>query len=246
MTDWPVPFKHIERNRDIDQNPFIFPSDSPATLQYSRRVRWPHERHSSNALDSSAANNPMSIIVFPRSEAIGDSEIPHLPPVPTSQSTDAAEQSATPITVNETAIQSELVPMIYIDDDGVFQVKFIPKGESVSLSNADQRHRPNFTSINGTKAIAIISNDNQQIRLDQHIRSETHVVNSTVAAPSAPIDLVQDHTINNRKPMHQHQHDAHTKSTSPRTIQQQQQERQPNQLSDDKNPALFNEHPIFV
>lgn len=234
-------------------------------------MRWPHERHSSHALDLSTAINPMSIIVFPRSQTktksdnelpmvVANTEITQPAIIAASQSNETnvtTEQNTVPLVlnsvnttafiVNETAIQNELVPMIYIDDDGIFQVKYIPKGENVSISNADQ-HQRNFTSINKTKEIAIISNDNQQILLDQHIHSETNVVNSATeaaaaATPTKPTptknDLIHNHTINNSKPIHERWHEEHTKSTSPRPVQQ-------HQLSDNKHPALFNELPIFV
>lgn len=223
--------------------PFTFPSD-PSTPDYSRRVRWPHERHSPNAIDSSASFNA---IVFPRSQT-SDNDLPT-----TTQSTESTDQNAIPLIpnainsatfiLNETAIRNGLVPMIYIDDDGIFQVKYAPKGETVSFSSDIQQHQQNFTSINETKEIAIISNDNQQIRLDQHIRSDTNVVNSAspaTAAAAAPIDLSQDQTINNHTVKHE-RFDAHTTSTSPRTVQQQ-----PNQLSGDMQATLFDELPVFV
>lgn len=268
--DEPEPFKRHERNRAIDQQPFKFPINA----ENSRRVRWPHERHSAHALDSSAAINPMSIIVFPRSQTKtkNDNELPVVEiaqpttmsaAVKPNESTETtAQQNSVPVPfvldainstvflVNKTAIQNELMPMIYIDDEGIFQVKYIPKGETetVSISNADQQHQQqrNSTSINNTEEIAIISNDNQQILLDQHIHSETNVVNSTKATPTAPIiDLTQDHTINNVNPVQQ-QNEKYPENTSFRPRQQQQQKQQPNQLSGDKQSTLFNELPIFT
>lgn len=265
----PEPFRRSERNRGIDQKPFKFPIISTIS-DNSRRVRWPHERHSSNALDLSAAINPLSIIVFPRSQTKtkSDNELPMVinteivQPIKANalQSTESNETTTVQNTVpfvlnsintnafilNKTAIQNGLMPMIYIDDDGIFQVKYIPKGENVSISNADQQQQ-NSTSINKTEEIAIISNDNRQILLDQHIHTVTTVMNSATPAPTQ-IDLIQDHTINNIKPADE-QYEEHTESTSFRPVQQQkqqQQQHQPNQLSDDKHPTLYNELPIFA
>lgn len=254
--DEPERFKRLERNRAIDQKPFKFPMNA----ENARRVRWPHERHSAHALDSNAAINPMSIIVFPRSQTNTKSDnglpmVEHTDAIKSNESNGmTAVQNTVPFVldaknttvfvVNETAIQNELVPMIYIDDDGIFQVKYIPKGKTVSISHADQQQQSkqqNATSINKTQEIAIISNDNQQILLDQHIHSETNVVNSTKATPTAPtINLIQNHTINNVKPLQQQQHQEHIETSSLRPVQQ------PNQLSEENHPTLYNELPIFT
>lgn len=280
FTDDPEQFKRRERNRGIDEKPFKFPKTS-TNVENSRRVRWPHERHSAQALDLSAPINPR--IVFPRSQTnIKSSDNDELPMVENTEIdvqpsviaiapkiNESTVQNTVPFVlesinttvfiVNKTAEQNELMPMIYIDDDGIFQVKYIPKGENISISNADQhqqqhQQKPNSTSINKSEEIAIISNDNQQIhiKLDQHIHSETNVVNSTEAAAAAvpeatqapTIDLIQDHAINNIKPIHE-QFGEHTERTTLRPIQQQQH--QPNRLStDDKHPTLYNELPIFT
>lgn len=272
LTDDPEAFKRLERNRGIDEKPFKFPIIS-TNAENSRRVRWPHERHSAHALDLSAAINPMSIIVFPeiQTKTKSDNELPMVknteiaqPTMATTalksnESNEITVQNTVPFvlnainttvfTVNKTGAQTELMPMIYIDDDGIFQVKYIPKGENVSVSNADQEQQQNSTSINKTEEIAIISNDNQQILLDQHIHSETNVLNSSkataAAQPTTPtIDLIQDHTINNIKPIHQQHEETHIESNLLRPVQQQQH--QPNRLSDDKHPTLYNELPIFA
>lgn len=244
-TDGPILFEDAEERRGLDQKPFTFPTDS-SIMPYSRRVRWPHERHSPNAIDPSTSLNP---IVFPRSQTGANEMLTEI----TYPSTESAEQNAikfisnatnsSVFSVNETAIRNELIPLIYIDDNGIFQVKYIHKGENGSSSINDPYRQRNFTSINATKEMAIISNDNQQIHLDQHIHTDTSVVKSATSPITTPprtaaIDLSRDHTINNNKL----KHEPHRESTSPKTVLQQQR----NQLSNDKQPTPFDELPVFV
>lgn len=245
----------------------------------SRRVRWPTERHSVHAIDIETVVNPMAIIVFPRSESNRDNKLtvvesaeiatastPTSTAFQSNKMNESNESTVAPLmpnsvnvsafVVNQTAIENEFEPLIYIDDDGFFQVKYVPKGENVSLSNAVQQ--PILASINKTEGVAIISNDNRQIPLGQHIQNETNTVSSPPPPPPTPtttakatttsqattIGLIHDQAINNTEAIFE-SHDVHTESTSSKPDQQkQQQQQQPVPAS--KHPSLFNELPIFA
>lgn len=213
----------------------------------------------------------MEIIVFPRSKPKNNNEEPlvkntEIAPTSTAPNEiNEQHQHIAPLVpnsvnisafiVNQTAIDNELKPIIYIDDDGIFQVKYIPKGANVSISNVNQPS--NFTSINKTDEIAIVSNGNrpsQTIQWDHYIQSET---NPHSTSPTT-IDLFHRGPNINRTETELERHETHTKTISfeqdqqkeQQTKQQQQQEPQQQQqqqlVSDTKHPRLFNELPIFV
>lgn len=269
----------LEHNRGDDYKPLVFPTLSPVS-ENGRRVRWPSERHSVHAIDVETVVNPSAIIVFPRSDSKSDNKLPTVQSAetPTTQaSTSIAfhshetngtnEETVTTLmrpsvnisdfVANQTVNENELEPMIYIDDDGIFQVKYMPKGENISFPNADQQQ--SLASINETEEIAIISNDNRQILLDQHIHNETNTINlpSSSSSPSpsptprptssTTTDLIHDQPINNARVIHD-SHNTNAESTSFKPDQQQQkrQQHQHQPLPDTKHPRLFNELPIFA
>lgn len=274
------PFHRYERNRGVDYKPFKFPSLSTAS-ENSRRVQWPSERHSFHAnADVKTVVNPMAIIVFPRSESNDDdNESPLIesdemaatatkPPSafqsnelngtnkPTISPLMPNSVNISAFIVNQTAIENKLKPAIYIDDDGIFQVEYIPKGETESHSTNTDQH-PKFASINKTEEVAIIPNDNQQMPLNQHIQNETNTMSSpssssttTTRTSKTPtttevttIGLIHDQAINNTEAIFE-SHDIHTESTSSKPDQQTPQQLQP--VPDKKHPKLFNELPIFA
>lgn len=254
-------FKRPERNREDDFKPITFPE----TNEYSRRVRWPSERHSIHAIDSEPAaatttvNRDHSIIVFPRSEFTSENKLPMLENADDMES--VAMQSnginvplipnSVNISVfveNGTAIENGSEPLLYIDDDGIFQVKYVAKGENVTNDNRQHSDEQSLASINRTEETAIISNDNRQIPQDHRI--------STAASKNehaATINLIHASPINNTEMIFQWA-ETHTKDTSEQQKQQQQQPSlsssspspPPLPSSDKKHPRLFNDRPIFA
>lgn len=248
-------FKRLERNREINNKPFKFPT----TDEYIRRIRWPSERHSVHAMDSepaaTVAHRKHSTIVFPRSESVNENELPILENSdmkPVAMQSNGINKPLLPNSVNisvfienQTAIANGLEPLVYIDNDGVFQVKYVQKDENVSQTNDNRQHsnEQNLASINKTEETAIISNDNQQIPRDQRNSTETN--NELLTT----IDLIQDGSpINNTEMIFQWT-EAHTKNSSKQQKEQQQRPSSPPPLpssSDKKHPRLFNGHPIFA
>lgn len=215
----------------------------------SRNVRFPTERHSIHAIDSeasAAAVNPIrSMIVFPRSDMKSENELATLenakiePVVSIAIQTNVTNEPLLPNTVNmsvfvanQTAIENGFEPMLYIDDDGVFRVKYVTKGENVSASSAKQQHsnEQSFSLASMTEETAIISNDNRQIPQDHRIPNKGH---------STTIDLIQNNaTINNIE-----LNEANTKGISSRVEPQKQQ---PKPSSTNKHPRDFSGQLIFV
>lgn len=239
-------FRRFDRNRGVEYKPFKFPTSSTPS-ENSRRVRWPSERHSINAFDSpSGAANPTANVVFPRSESLS-SELQMVdsttPASPLPQSNKTNEHIFEPLIsntvnmssfgINQTAVENEFDPLIYIDDDGIFQVKYIPKVENVLISSEDQRQ--NLTSISKIEESTIISNDNRQIPMDQRISNETNRLSSTT------IDLIHDRAVNSTELIFEWT-ETQANSTSPKPEHQHQQQLMP----DNEHPSLFNELPIFA
>lgn len=240
-------FKRLERNRGVDSKPFKFPPD------HSRHIRWPSERHSTHATDSEPASiNPIpSVVVFPRSESVTENVLPtvenvdSLPAVSIVMQLNEINEPILPNLVNisvfvanQTAIENGFEPLVYIDDNGLFQVKYVPKGENVSISNNNnqQQHlnEQSLASINKTEETAIISNDNQQIPQDHRITTEPNK-NLTPT-----IDFVHNVSpINYTETIFQWSPSL-TKHTTP---EQQKLQQSP---SESKIPRLFNGLPIFA
>lgn len=241
-------FKRLDRNRGIDYKPFKFPTIN----KYIRRVRFPSERHSVHAIDSESAattvNQDRSIVVFPRTDTTSENELPilentNMEPTVALQLNEINEPlrpNSVNISVfveNKTAIMNGFEPLVYIDDDGIFQVKYVPKGENEMQSNENRQHsnETSLASINKTEETAIISNDHRQSNNER----------------PATIDLIHNVSpINNTEMIFQWT-EAHTKDTSDQQKQQQQQPSstlspQQSSSSDKKLPRLFNGHPIFA
>lgn len=151
--------------------------------------------------------------------------------------------------VNKTIIENGYEPLIYIDDDGNFQIKYLRKNGENATNNGNERNEVLATSINETnEATAIIFNDNQQnSMLNQrvHAAKETsNIVNSTMT-----YDLNEMHTI---------EAETSSSSSSPSSQIQMQPQRQPHQSisqiqthssssnNNNNGPKLFNGLPIFV
>ncbi|XP_055303310.1 uncharacterized protein LOC129568983 [Sitodiplosis mosellana] len=240
-------FKRLERNRGIDSKPFKFPTMN----DYVRQIRWPTERHSVHAIDSepaAAVNRDQSIVFFPRSESTM-LENTDMKPI-TVQSNEINDEPLLPnsvnssvFVVNQTAIDNGLEPFVYVNDDGVFQVKYVPKGENVSQSNDNRQHsnEPSLASINKTEETAIISNDNRQIPRDHRISTEANN-----ERPATTIDPIHDVSpINNTEMIFQWT-EAQKDSTEQQKQQQPPATSSPPSSSDEKQPRLFNGHPIFA
>lgn len=140
---------------------------------------------------------------------------------------------------NQTAVENEFDPLIYIDDDGIFRVKYVPKVENVSISSEDQRQ--NLTSISKTEESTIISNDNRQIPTDQRILNGMNRVSSTTTTTTTTIDLIHDRAVNSTEVIFEWT-EAQTKGTSTKSEHQNQQQLMP----DNEHSSLFNELPIFA
>lgn len=233
-------FKRLERH---GYRPVVFPTSSP--VEQSRRVRWPNEPRSNPV-------NPMSIVVFPRSETSSDTQtIPntdietvasilvHLSDMnSTNANNDSIEMNNTnelneinessfgplaPNSVNNSAYvtDSGLVASVYIDDNGIFQVKHVAKGENgSSASPSNETSETSSASINKTEDTAIMPNDTQQI-------------------PSQPnqttIDLIQNAAINNTKMIFEWDGAATATPQQPARSEEA-----------DKQPALYKGRPIFT
>lgn len=230
--------------------------------EYIRRVHFPTERHSVHAIDAEPAATTLhqdrSFVVFPRSGVTTQNELP-LPEnadtvKPIAVQLDGINEPLLPNSVNisafvenQTAIDDNgFEPFVYINDDGLFEVKYVPKGENVSQSNDNRQHlnAPSAASINKTEETAIISNDNRQILRDHRISTEANNERSATTT----IDLIHVVSpINNTEMIFQWT-EVHTKD--PIEQQKQQQASPPSLLlssSSDKNqPRLFNGHPIFA
>lgn len=287
-SDGHEPFRRLERNRGVDYKPFKFPD-----REFSGRVRWPAvsevERLWENAFNTEAkAVNTGATVIFPRGETHSEhdstnTKIPS-PIVPirpidrplketNEQNIDALLQNAINIStfvVNKTAIESGLEPLIYIDDDGIFQVKYAPKGENISMPNDDiqqpNSNEPNLASIYNTKETAIISNDNQQIPQDHQTSIEANTQSlatttttmkaTTTTAPATPtidlfhdadasvdVDVGADADVTNNTEMIFQWNGPNTKAPSSKPTPQPQIQ-QP--MADNRPPRLFNGRPIFA
>lgn len=236
----------------------VFPRSAFVPVN-SRHVRFPTERHSIHGINSapSAPSSPSaaeskrirSIVVFPRSDMKSENELPTVnvenpsmdPTISIALQSKETNEPFVPNSVNnsvfvanETAIENGFEPMIYIDDDGVFQVKYVAKGEHVLASNDKQPHS-NGLSLASKKAeeTAIISNDNRQIPQDHRIPNKDS---------STTIDLIDSNATVNNIVMN----GAHTKSPSSGEQQQQQQKQQPKPSSGNKHSRDFSGQLIFV
>lgn len=252
-------FKRLDRNRGIYSKPFKFPTID----EHSRRVHFPSERHSVHGIDAEPAATTLhrdrSFVVFPRSDTT-----PNELPMPENADTvkpiavqsNGINEPLLPNSVNISAFvenqmaidDNGLEPFVYINDDGLFEVKYVPRGENGSQSNDNRPHSsaPSApASINKTEETAIISNDNRQIPRDHRISTEANNERSATAT----IDLIHSVSpINNTKMIFQWT-EAHTKEA---IEQQKQQQASPSSTplfasSTDKNePRLFNDRPIFA
>lgn len=238
-------FRRLDRNRGVDYKPFKFPTSSTTLSEHSRRVKFPSERHSLDSEPAAAVNPIRSIVVFPRSEMNSVNELPEFENAEMESSISIGMQpnlTFVPNTVNvsisvvnETGIDNEYEPAVYIDDDnGVFQVKYVPKVGNVSISHDEKQHsnEQSLASINKTEKTAIISNDNRQIPGDHSVPSKSNNVSSPTN------DLIHGNTAINNTEMIFQWSEAHTKDTAP-TPQQ-------SSLNNNKQTKLFNGQPIFV
>lgn len=228
----------------------VFPR-STFLPENSKHIRFPTERHSVHGINvepsAAPSNRIRSIVVFPRSDTKNENELPTVdvenvktdPIIPiATQSNETNEPfrpnsvDASVFVVNQTAIENGFVPMIYIDDDGVFQVKYVAKGENVSASNDKQPHSngPSLVSMEKAEETAIISNDNRQIPQDH--RSPNN-------GSSTTIDLIDSNATVNNIVMNR----THIKDPS---SGEQQQKQQPKPSSGNKHPRDFNGQLIFV
>lgn len=178
MVDGRQQFKRLDRNRGV--NSIIFPTSLTLSEQQSRHFRWPSERHSTNAIDSKSNDPIQSIVVFPRSDLRDEKELPTVnnaatSPLPLSVSTEIGSNKGNHsasnlvnISIfvnNQMSIENGLEPLAYIDENGIFKVKYVPKRENTTVLNDNQQHHldgQNLTSINKLNETAIISNDNLQ------------------------------------------------------------------------------------
>lgn len=271
-------FRRLERTNGVHYKPFKFPDR--ILLENSRRVRWPSEteRHTNHAIDVEPKDvYSRPTVIFSRSEPKSQNDLTmtenaQREPLASIdwQSNGTNEYSANPsvqilnsinitnFIVNQTAIESGLEPLIYIDGDGIFQVKYVHKGENVSNPNGnnddggnEQQHsnEPSSATINGTEATAINSNDNQQIPSDHHTSNTEHLATVTATTAAAPtIDLIHDadasDVINNTEMIFQW-NQPHTNAPSPLPSTEPQIQHHTT-LSDNKPPRLFHGRPIFA
>lgn len=270
-------FRRLERTNGVNYKPFKFPDR--ILLENSRRVRWPSEteRHPNHAIDDEPkAVNSRPTVIFSRSEPKSQNDltmtenVQREPLAPIDwQSNGTNENSANPsvqilnsinitnFIVNQTAIESGLEPLIYIDGDGIFQVKYVHKGENVSIPNGgnEQQHsnEPSSATINETEATAINSNDNQQIPSDHHTSNTEHLATATATASTPTIDLIHDANasvdadgINNTEMIFQW-NQPHTNAPSPSPSPSTEPQIQHHTtMSDNEPPRLFHGRPIFA
>lgn len=270
-------FERLERNREVDNRPIKFPENS-------RGFKWPSEteRHATHFDVESKTDYSPSSVIFPTSNSKSENDLTMTengnkqPIVPIDWNSNETNENRidpsiensiniTTIVANQTDIESGLEPLLYIGDDGTFQVKYVPKGENVSMpnngndDNNEQQHsnEPNFASINKSEETAINSNDNQQISQNHHTSIQPNTEYSTTPAT---IDLIHEadasvgangDVINNVEMIFQwnvtHSKDP-TSSPTPSLLSSPSSSPQEHQQlpSDNEPPRLFNGRPIFV
>ncbi|XP_031628522.1 uncharacterized protein LOC116344213 [Contarinia nasturtii] len=166
-------FRRLDRNQGV--NSFAFPTSLPSSEQ-SRHVRWPSERSSTNGIDPVSIGPIQSTVLLSRSDRNESATLNNDTKQPQSASieiqSNKGNEPALPNLLNiqvfvnnKMAIESGLEPLAYVDDKGIFKVKYVKKGENVTTSNTNQLHHlegHDLTSINKPNETAIIFNDNQQ------------------------------------------------------------------------------------